>query len=47
MNQTLTKASQLERLQFTSAGGLSIACVKWNGHHPVRGVVVAMKRSTK
>ena len=28
-----------ERFQFTSADGLSIACVKWNGHHPVRGVV--------
>jgi alpha-beta hydrolase superfamily lysophospholipase len=27
-----------ERFQFTSEG-LSIACVKWNGHHPVRGVV--------
>jgi hypothetical protein len=39
--------TQLERFQFTSAGGLSIACVKWNGHHHARGVVVAMKRSTK
>ena len=28
-----------ERFQFTSADGLSIACVKWSGHHPVRGVV--------
>ncbi len=28
-----------ERFQFTSADGLSIACVKWSGHHHVRGVV--------
>src|SRR5258706_9198618 len=28
-----------QRFQFTSAGGLSIACVKWSGHQPVRGVV--------
>lgn len=28
-----------ERFQFTSADGLSIACVKWSGHRPVRGVV--------
>jgi alpha-beta hydrolase superfamily lysophospholipase len=28
-----------ERFQFTSADGLSIACVKWSGRHPVRGVV--------
>jgi alpha-beta hydrolase superfamily lysophospholipase len=28
-----------ERSQFTSADGLSIACVKWSGHHDVRGVV--------
>jgi alpha-beta hydrolase superfamily lysophospholipase len=28
-----------ERFRFTSADGLSIACVKWSGHHPVRGVV--------
>ena len=33
--------SQLEpeRFQFTRADGLSIACVKWSGHHHVRGVV--------
>ena len=33
--------TQLEpkRFQFTSADGLSIACVKWSGHHHVRGVV--------
>jgi alpha-beta hydrolase superfamily lysophospholipase len=33
--------AQLEpkRFHFTSGDGLSIACVKWNGHHPVRGVV--------
>jgi alpha-beta hydrolase superfamily lysophospholipase len=30
---------QPERFQFTSTDGLSIACVKWNGHHNVRGVV--------
>src|SRR6266478_5291220 len=28
-----------ERFQFTTDDGLSIACVKWGGHHPVRGVV--------
>jgi alpha-beta hydrolase superfamily lysophospholipase len=28
-----------ERFQFISTDGLSIACVKWNGHHTVRGVV--------
>ena len=28
-----------ERFQFTSPDGLSIACVKWSGHHRVRGVV--------
>ena len=28
-----------ERFQFTSADGLSIACVKWRGPHHVRGVV--------
>jgi len=28
-----------ERFQFTSGDGLSIACVKWSGHHHVRGVV--------
>src|SRR5215470_3381212 len=28
-----------ERFQFTSADGLSIACVKWSGDYPVRGVV--------
>ncbi len=27
------------RFHFTSADGLSIACVKWGGHHNVRGVV--------
>src|SRR5947209_12291404 len=33
--------TQLEpkRFQFTSADGLSIACVKWSDHHHVRGVV--------
>jgi alpha-beta hydrolase superfamily lysophospholipase len=33
--------AQLEpkRFHFTSGDGLSIACVKRNGHHPVRGVV--------
>src|SRR6185295_11889528 len=33
--------SQLEpqRFEFTSSGGLPIACVKWNGNHRVRGVV--------
>jgi len=30
---------QPERFQFTSSDGLSIACVKWSGDHPVRGVV--------
>jgi alpha-beta hydrolase superfamily lysophospholipase len=30
---------QPERFQFTSGDGLSIACVKWSGHHDVRGVV--------
>jgi alpha-beta hydrolase superfamily lysophospholipase len=28
-----------ERFQFTSADGLSIACVKWRGPHHVRGVI--------
>ena len=28
-----------ERFQFTSADGLSIACVKWSGHQNIRGVV--------
>jgi alpha-beta hydrolase superfamily lysophospholipase len=28
-----------ERFQFTSPDGLSIACVKWSGHHRVRGVI--------
>jgi alpha-beta hydrolase superfamily lysophospholipase len=28
-----------ERFQFTSADGLSIACVKWSGYRHVRGVV--------
>lgn len=31
--------TQPERFQFTSADGLSIACVKWGDHHHVRGVV--------
>src|SRR5215831_13421149 len=31
--------TQPERFQFTSTDGLSIACVKWGGHHDVRGVV--------
>ena len=30
---------QAERFQFPSTDGLSIACVKWSGHNPVRGVV--------
>ena len=30
---------QFERFQFLSAGELAIACVKWSGHHEVRGVV--------
>jgi len=28
-----------DRFHFTSADGLSIACVKWSGDHPVRAVV--------
>jgi len=28
-----------ERFRFTSADGLSIACVKWSGHHAVRRVM--------
>src|SRR5258708_5823013 len=34
-------ATRLEptRFLFTSADGLSIACVKWSGEHEVRGVV--------
>ena len=28
-----------ERFEFESGDGLSIACVKWSGHHKVRGVV--------
>jgi alpha-beta hydrolase superfamily lysophospholipase len=28
-----------KRFQFESTDGLSIACVKWGGHHDVRGVV--------
>ena len=31
--------SHLERFQFTSSDGLSIACVRWDRHGPVRGVV--------
>src|SRR5438874_11197049 len=31
--------TQLKRFQFTSADGLSIACVKWSGEHETRGVV--------
>jgi len=33
--------TQLEpaRFRFTSADGLSIACVKWSGHHAVRRVI--------
>jgi len=31
--------TQPERFQFTSTDGLSIAWVKWSGHHDVRGVV--------
>ena len=32
-------SARTKRFQFTSADGLSIACVKWSGHHHVRGVV--------
>jgi alpha-beta hydrolase superfamily lysophospholipase len=28
-----------ERFQFKSADSLSIACLKWSGRHPVRGVI--------
>ncbi len=28
-----------ERFQFTSADGLSMACVKWSDHQPVREVI--------
>jgi alpha-beta hydrolase superfamily lysophospholipase len=31
--------TQPKRFQFTSTDGLSIACVKWGGHHEPRGVV--------
>ena len=31
--------TQPKRFQFTSTDGLSIACMKWGGHHDVRGVV--------
>jgi alpha-beta hydrolase superfamily lysophospholipase len=31
--------SKLERFQFTSSDGLSIACVKWSGHHEPRGII--------
>src|SRR4030095_1042516 len=31
--------STLERFQFTSSDGLSIACQKWSGQHEPRGVV--------
>ena len=31
--------TQSKRFQFTSTDGLSIACMKWGGHHDVRGVV--------
>jgi len=30
---------QPERFEFAGGDGLSIACVKWSGHHPVRAVV--------
>src|SRR5438876_1546803 len=30
---------QPKRFQFTSSDGLSIACVKWSGHHDPRGVI--------
>src|SRR5438445_8462927 len=30
---------QSERFQFTSTDGLSIACVKWSGHHDLRAVI--------
>ena len=38
MNERMTQLEP-ERFQFTSADGLAIACVKWSGHHPARGVV--------
>src|SRR5262252_9121470 len=31
--------SKLERFQFTSSDGLSIACAKWGGHHEPRGII--------
>ncbi len=31
--------TQPKRFQFTSTDGLSIACVKWNGHHDPRAVI--------
>src|SRR2546423_10623879 len=33
------RMTQPKRFQFTSTDGLSIACMKWGGHHDVRGVV--------
>src|SRR5437773_11681652 len=31
--------TQTKRIQYTRTDGLSIACMKWGGHHDVRGVV--------
>ena len=31
--------TQPKRFEFESTDGLAIACVKWEGHHNVRGVV--------
>src|SRR6058998_3211168 len=31
--------TQPKRFEFESTDGLAIACVKWGGHHNVRGVV--------
>src|SRR6266513_183596 len=33
------RMTQPKRFQFTSTDGLSIACMKYGGHHDVRGVV--------
>src|SRR6266496_4249289 len=33
------RMTQPKRFQFTSTDGLSIACMKWGGHHDVRGAV--------
>src|SRR5206468_8981666 len=33
------RMTQPKRFQFTSTDGLSIAWMKWGGHHDVRGVI--------